>query len=76
MDRGACGDQVVTFQIMGTAHLGQARCICGSHPEGCPLHQHAVQIDYERIPDEGVELGPQEKLPGFPPFMESMIADS
>lgn len=41
------------FQIMGTAHLGQARCICGTHPEGCPLHQH-VEIVAQGVISESV----------------------
>lgn len=61
---------------MGTKHLGEARCICGENPQGCPLHQRVVQIDWERIPDEGIELAPTDKLAGgFPPFMETTLAD-
>jgi len=32
------------FWIMGTAHLGEARCICGTNPAGCPLHQHVEVV--------------------------------
>lgn len=55
---------------MGTAHLGEARCICAANPEGCPLHQRVVAVDLAAIPDEGVELAADDKLPGFPPYFE------
>lgn len=35
----------MTFQIFGTAHLGEARCICSVNPEGCPLHQTVERIE-------------------------------
>jgi hypothetical protein len=41
----------MTFTMFGTAHLGQARCICSSNPEGCPLHQRVLPID---APDRSV----------------------
>ena len=39
----------MTFDILGTRHLGEARCICPENPEGCPLHQHVEVIDTEEI---------------------------
>ena len=37
----------MTFQIMGTEHLGQARCVCETSSkgqDGCPLHQVPVRV--------------------------------
>lgn len=42
----------MTWQIMGTAHLGvpdigTARCVCATSPkgqDGCPLHQVPVRV--------------------------------
>lgn len=60
---------------MGTAHLGEARCICAANPYGCPLHQRVVAVDYDAIPDEGVELAAGDKLAGFPPYFEPAYTD-
>ena len=35
----------MSHTIFGTAHLGQARCICATNPDGCPLHQSTEVID-------------------------------
>ena len=37
----------MAFEIFGTYHLGQARCICRESPQGCPLHQHVELVHQE-----------------------------
>lgn len=42
----------MTFEVIGTRHLGQVRCICPENPQGCPLHQHVEKIEVDGVEAE------------------------